>query len=282
MIKYIEWGEHLRLGNFLFLYAGISNISNKSGSELALPDYFLWDYLENPPKIDNNKEYEKLFHFLGEESIEKRLKNYINYFTKNKDIVVNINLGSHLQSEKWFINNLEYIKTRLIIKQKKIDIVKNKYSHIFNKPTIGIGIRRGDFVNHGIFYQIPETWYKKALIENFDYTNHNVVIFSDDIEWCKKYYKNENFLYAEPNNTHLHTDNFKHYRKDPMEQFILASQMNSFIGGSSTFSWWNMWWVKNFNNGKVVHCGKNLSEQGEKQFGVNKDYYPESWIISKI
>lgn len=50
----------------------------------------------------------------------------------------------------------------------------------------------------------------------------------------------------------------------------------------STFTWWNMWYVKNFNNGKVVHSGKNLSEYGEKQFGVNNDYYPNNWTIHEI
>ncbi len=68
-----------------------------------------------------------------------------------------------------------------------------------------------------------------------------------------------------------------------MEQFILGACLcDHFIGGNSTFSWWQMWYVKNYNNGTVVHCGKNLSEKGEKEFGVNKDYYPADWILYKI
>lgn len=282
MIKYIEWGQHLRWGNFAFLYAGLCNIADRSGNQLELPDYFAWKYFKEPPIINNDKNYEELFHFLGNESIEERLEKYIQYFKENKNKIVNINLGSHLQSEKWFIDNIDLIKKKLAIKEEEINKVKEKYSNFFDKPTIGIGIRRGDFVNHGVFYQIPEKWYLEALEANFNKNDYNIVVFSDDIEWCKKYYKNENFMYAEPNNTHLHTDGFKHYRKDPFEQFILASLMDNFIGGSSTFSWWNMWYVKNFNHGKVVHSGKNLSEYGEKQFGVNKDYYPGSWILYEI
>lgn len=282
MIKYIDWGKHIRLGNFLFLYAGIQNIIKESGNSLELPDYFLWKYLNQPPIINNEKNYEELFHFLGDEAIEIRLNNYINYFKENRDKIVNINLGSHLQSELWFKNNLEFIKEKLSIKNEEILKVKTKYNTFFNKPTIGIGIRRGDFVNHGVFYQIPETWYKKALANNFDYKNYNVVIFSDDINWCKNYFKNENFMYAEDNNTATHKDGFKHYHKDPMEQFILASLVDNFIGGSSTFSWWNMWYVKNFNNGVVIHSGKNLSNYGEKQFGINKDYYPDNWILENV
>lgn len=282
MIKYIEWGNHLRLGNWLFLYAGLSSISKNSLNPLMFVNHWMWDYFEKPPFITDNKEYDELFHFKLEKYSEKLKKEYVDYFINNRNKIININLGSHLQSEKWFIEDFDYIKSILEIKEKHILFIKEKYKHYFNKPTIGIGIRRGDFVNHGVFYQIPEKWYLEALEANFNKNNYNIVVFSDDIEWCKKYYKNENFMYAEPNNTHLHTDGFKHYRKDPFEQFILASQMDNFIGGSSTFSWWNMWYVKNFNNGRVIHSGKNLSEYGEKQFGINKDYYPNNWILHKI
>jgi hypothetical protein len=283
MIRYNDWGKHIRLGNFLFLYAGIQSIIKDSGNVISLPNYFLWKYLKERPSVTTDTNYEELFYFKSS-SYSKELKHeYKQYFINNRDKKVNINLGSYLQTEKWFIEDIDYIKSKLAIRKEEIIKVRNKYSSFFNKPTIGIGIRRGDFVNHGVFYQIPEIWYKKALIEEFPkYKNMNVVVFSDDIEWCKNYYKDENFLFAEANNTHTHKDSFKHYHNDPMEQFILASQMDNFIGGSSTFSWWNMWYVKNFNNGQVVHCGKNLSQKGEKEFGVNGDYYPENWKLNKI
>jgi len=283
MIKYIDWGQHLRLGNYLFLYAGINIIIYKSGNELVLPDYYAWKYLVNPPKIDNDRSYDEIFHLFKDDNIEKTMDNYVKYFIENKDRVININLGSHLQSEQYFLDNIDYIKTKLLIKQDEIDKVRNKYGNFFNKPTIGIGIRLGDFINHGVFYQIPFDWYTKALATEFpNYNDYNVIVFSDDIEHAKKIFKDWNFLYAEPNGTHTHKDNFVHYHKDPMEQFILASQMDNFIGGSSTFSWWNCWMVKNFNNGKVVHSGKNLSIAGEKEHGTNKDYYPESWTLFNV
>lgn len=282
-IRYIDWGKHLRLGNWMFLYAGILSISKDSNSLLEFPPHFMWGYFTDPPNVTTDRGYDELFHFTPGEYKKEEKERVRKYFIENKHKKININLGSHLQSQKWFEEDIEYIKAKLIIKEEEILKIRNKYSHFFNKPTIGIGIRRGDFVNHGVFYQIPEIWYKKALQEEFpDWQNMNVIVFSDDIEWCKKYYKNENFLFAEANNTHTHKDGFIHYHKDPMEQFILASQMDNFIGGSSTFSWWNMWYVKNFNSGKVVHSGKNLSKIGEQQFGKNPYYYPESWILNEI
>jgi hypothetical protein len=167
MIKYNEWGQHLRLGNWLFLYSGLSSISKQSNNGVVFPNHFMWNYFENPPFITDNKEYDELFHFKPEPYSEKLKKEYIEYFRENQTKIINVNLGSHLQSEKWFIEDIDYIKSLLAIKQSNIDIVRNKYLHFFNKPTIGIGIRRGDFVNHGVFYQIPENWYEKALKEEF-------------------------------------------------------------------------------------------------------------------
>lgn len=282
MIKYIDWGKHIRLGNWLFLYAGINSMIKKSGSVIAFPNYFLWDYLEKRPNITTDTNYNELFHFRQTNYTHEERDWIENYFVENKDKIININLGSHLQSERWWKEDEEYVKSILKIKQEKIDAIKEKYKYIFEngKGTIAISIRRGDFVNHGCFYQIPETWYLKALQEEFGYGEFNVLIFSDDIEWCKNYYKGKNFFFAEPNNTHLHTNGFKYYHKDPMEQFILGTLCNHCIIGSSTFSWWMGKYIE-WNGGKVVHCGENLKGDCLKKF-YNPDYYPKSWTLSKI
>ncbi len=279
MIKYIEWGEHVRLGNWLFLYAGIQSIIKDAGNPLALPPYFLWKYLEKPPFITDNKNYAEIFHFRKTQYSPEEKQFLANFFKENSSKTININLGSHLQSERWFEEDIELVKKAIAIKQEEIDKVRQKYAPFFMRKTIGIGIRRGDFVRHGCFYQIPEGWYMSALEKEFpDWKEHNIVVFSDDIEWCKQYYKDTGWLFAEPNNTHTHADKFIHYHKDPMEQFILGTQMDHFVGGSSTFSWWQMWYVKNFNGGKVVHSGKNLIGTCAANH-FNPDYYPTSWTL---
>lgn len=282
MILYKLWGQHLRLGNWLFLYSGLSSLIKDTNHKLCLPNYFLWDYLENSIEIDNGIDGYSDFTFRQTNYSDEEKKYLTEYFKDNENSNINIGISSNLQSEKWFIENLEYVKNILKIKDSKINEVKSKYSIFFDKPTIGIGIRRGDFINHHCFYQIPDDWYIKVLKEEFpDYQNYNVIIFSDDIDWCKDYYRNENFLFSEPNNTHTHSDNFKHYHNNPMEQFILGILCDNFIGGSSTFSWWQMWYVKNFNNGKVFHCGENLTGNCARDY-YNPDFYPNDWILKQI
>lgn len=287
MIKYNEWGKHIRQGNWMFLYAGLQSISKDSGNELVLPEnYYLWKYLENPPRLTNDNTFDEIFHFRQTNYTPEEYDYIINYFKENKDKVINVNLGSHLQSQLWFEKNKDYIDNLLKIKEEEIQKVKEKYDSFFNKPTIGVSIRRGDFVGHGTFFQIPEWWYEKMIKKYFpNWFEYNIIVFSDNIDWCKNYYSNTQLFpfmkFAEPNNTHTHADNFKHYHNDPMKQFILGTQCDNMIIGNSTFSWWLGYYVYNFRQGKVIHCGRNLSEQGEKQF-YNPDYYPTEWIKDEI
>lgn len=285
MILYKDWGKHLRLGNYLFNYVSLLNITDVTGHEIRLPDYFLWQYLKYPITIDNGIQEDELFHFRTNTWSREEQDWLYEFFTNKLDKNININLGSNNQSELWFKDNIEYIKEHLQFNTEAINRVKTKYSHILNngKETIGIGIRRGDFVNHGVFYQIPLDWYMSALKTQFpNWKDYNILFFSDHIEEVKQLFRGDNFFFADANGTHTHAENFKYYHQDPMEQFILGILCTHFIGGNSTFSWWQMWYVKNFNNGRVIHSGKNLSEQGEKEFGVNKDYYPNDWILHKI
>lgn len=283
MIIYKMWGQHLRLGNWLFNYMSLLNICKRTGQQMKLPEYFAWKYMLHPPEIDPGTQEHDTFHFRTLLWSREEQDWLYEHFGKNHEKIWNINLGSNNQSELWFQDELEYIKEMARFTPEAISRVKEKYTHMFTKPTIGIGIRRGDFVGHGVFYQIPEDWYEKALAAHFpDHENCNIVVFSDDIEWCKVYYQGKNWLYAEPNNTHTHAENFKHYHKDPMEQFILGILMDNMIIGNSTFSWWQAWYVDHFNKGKIVHSGKNLSDAGNREFGHNIYFYPDRWILHNI
>jgi hypothetical protein len=295
MIVCKDWGKHIRLGNWLFVYASLLAIAKRTGHKIHLPDYHMWPYLKHPPLMDSGVQPdEPIFHFRMNTWSREEQDWLYDYFLKRKDII-NINLGPNCQSEKWFLDELDYVKERLCFTPAAICDVLKKYKHIFGprlsailtdkpeKPLIGIGIRRGDFVGHGVFYQIPLDWYLRALGTNFpNWRDCNILFFSDNIEEVKTIFRGDNFFFAEPNGTHTHAENFKYYHQNPMEQFILGTLCDHFIGGNSTFSWWQMWYVKNFNGGKVVHCGKNLSDAGEREFGKNNDYYPTDWTLYNI
>lgn len=282
MIYHELWGQHLRLGNFLFKYAWSIAKKKQFGEVSCYPDYYLWQYLQYPPLVKIN-EFEHILdsNFLkvnwewSKEEMERVNKIIIN----GKSTVVS--LDSFFQSEKWFENYRPEVRKALRFTDKAESDVIWKYGHLFchGKQQIGIGIRLGDFIGHGDFYQIDPDWYISALNTHFpNWEQENiVVVFSDDIKMAKEIFKEFPFQYAEPNGTHTHADNFKHYHGDASEQLILGSLMNNFIIGNSTFSWWQAW-LATYVSGKVIHSGKVFSNTGNMKHINTEHYYPKSWI----
>jgi hypothetical protein len=157
MVKYNDFGHGLRLGNYLFQYAFFNYASKVTNTKVQYKrDYFLWRYLANPPELTDDRTYDEELicpHTLYF-GYSDNARNILIQFIKNNDNrVINVSPNAGFQSELWWAEDVEYIKNKLILKQEEIDRVKNKYQSFFTKPTIGIGIRRGDFVNHGSFYQ---------------------------------------------------------------------------------------------------------------------------------
>ena len=288
MIFHELWGQHLRLGNFLFKYAWSIAKKEQFGEITMYPEnYYLWQYLQRKPRTkENYTEYRPNANFLKtnwEWSAEESTR--INDILKNgKDTLVS--LDSFFQSEKWFENYRHRVRDHLYFTDKAEKDVIWKYGHLFttDKRIIGIGIRLGDFIGHGDFYQIDPDWYISALNAHFpNWEEENiVVIFSDDIKMAKEIFKEFPFQYAEPNGTETHADNFKHYHGDASEHLILGSLMNHFIIGNSTFSWWQAWLATYNTYNKVIHCGKVFSDTGNMKHIDTSNYYPKNWIKHEI
>ena len=90
----------------------------------------------------------------------------------------------------------------------------------------------------------------------------NLVVFSDDIDWCKKNlsHLNDNIVFVEGN-------------KDYEDLFMMSYCDHNIISNSS-FSWWSAW--LNFNPHKMVIAPKNwFGPMGPKDV---QDLIPESFI----
>lgn len=287
MIYHELFGQHLRLGNFLFKYAWSIAKEKEFGVKSCYPDYYLWNYLEKPPilQTQSTENIHRLYvNWEWSEGEERKTNKVINEFNN-----IEISLNSFFQSEKWFEKYKSEVWKSLQFKQEEVDKIKDKYSYLFNSkeycPIIGIGVRLGDFQGHGDFYQIPIQWYLNTLEKNFPFwKERKIVVFSDDIVLARKLFEEKGyyFNYAEPNGTQTHADNFKHYHGDASEHLILGSMMDDFIIGNSTFSWWQAW-LATYNKplSKVIHCGKVFSEIGNMKHINTEHYYPKNWIEYK-
>lgn len=289
MIKYNEFGHHaIRLGNWLWQYAFILGASKKYGEDFELPYYRLFDYLENKPKITENKEFDVLFHFPHDGFCPIEVDKF---FDENKGKVININLNPYAQSHRWWEHCHDYIFEMLKFKKESIDKIKEQYKEYFNKNTIGIGIRLGtDYTNSRDFKQIPHSWYIDSLEKFFPEwrEGYNVIIFSDNIQLAKDIFKDYPFLYAEYNKTHIlkYTPEFFHNIDAAINHLILGSLMDNFIIPMSTFSVWQAHLCQNRegnNNAKIIHTGENFDgEYLRTMKNLTIDYYHPSWILNSI
>ena len=102
--------------------------------------------------------------------------------------------------------------------------------------------------------------YYKSALELFD-SDREVIIFSDDTEWCKEQelFEDDRFAVAEGG--------------DQFYDLCLMSMCDDFIIANSTFSWWGAWLA---NRGKVV-APKNWF--GEVLGHDTKDLYCKGWEV---
>lgn len=280
MILHKTFGQHLRLGNLLFKYAWTKAAEQKYGCVSAFPDHYLWKYLANKPVLDGGIEVDEVFKCRKWEYDPDHEKSWGAIF---QDTHVDIDLACFFQSAKWFEGYESVVKEALRFDPEYIKYIKEKYAKSLARPNIAISIRRGDFVNHGSFAQIPANFYLAALYTNFNKIHdegqnpihYNIIFFSDDIEWCKSFFSGENVFYAEPNGTNA-APGSKEYHNDPVEQLAYLSVCDNFIISNSTFSWWGAFLGSNPNK-KVIHSGKVFAGEYEKMYDI-KDYYYPSWI----
>lgn len=275
MITFSKLGQHGRLGNQLFQIASTIGIAKKHICGAAFQTAWVYaKYFKKPIPVFTSPV--KNAHLYKEETFHYAEKK----FTANQLHYV-VDLFGYFQSEKYFSNALKEVKEQFTFKDEFVSQVSEKYKPYLDhtKKIIAISIRRGDYVNNHNYAQLPITWYYTALEEHFkDWkTNANVIIFSDDIEYCKLHFGNyKNVFYADNKTNYI--DKTKYFSEDvfAMEQLCLMTLCDHFIIANSSFSWWGAWLGrKSFSKiirPKEVFAGKM------KENNSIKDYYPEDWI----
>lgn len=252
------FGNNGRLGNQLFQRASLIGLSRKHNKELRLPkwhyaQFFDSEFPELSEEIQNAREVlEPTFHYVPEWP----------YIEENE----NVDIKGYLQSEKYFQDNREEILKTFTFKEDFRRQVKAQFSgkNVFGKETIAISIRRGDYVDNPNYELLPITYYILALFENFpNWRNCNIIVFSDDIPYCKVHFDClENVRYSVNNSD--------------IEDICLMSQCDNFIISNSTFSWWGAY-LGEKPGGKVVR--PNYLFKGKLlQKNDFKDFYPDRFL----
>jgi hypothetical protein len=216
----------------------------------------------------SGKDFKKYFNGplistpINDEAVE------INYIETDFDyneipyIKENLNICGYFQSELYF---KKYTDDVIDILQPSIDLhldLRIKYSNINFKKTASLHVRRGDYLSLGSFYNqlTIDNYYTKAIEELTKNGVEDILIFSDDIKWCKENFKGDNFYFSEGNSE--------------IEDLFLMSFCSHNIIANSSFSWWGAFLNK--NKDKIVIAPK-------KWWGVinnmnENTIIPETWV----
>ena len=126
------------------------------------------------------------------------------------------------------------------------------------KDRIAIHVRRTDYVNNSFYVDLIKTdYYQKAMAE---FQGEKFMIFSDDIEWCKKQEIFNGIEFSEG--------------KSEVEDMNEMASCKGFIGANSSFSIWSAF--LNINEDKKIIMPKQYYVDG-----IERTKYPtdEGWVI---
>lgn len=254
------------LGNMMFQIAATKSLSLKKNTFCSFPNFLQQiNYLNNNKDYNPNLNYaEEYKNFLDLSTIQPNYNlNVYSYPFKYVDFIPNESsfyVDGFFQSEKYFSDHREKIINFFKPPESVENLIKNKYSFILDKNTTSVHVRRGDYLKYpGKHPPQSREYFMNSLetVKEFDL----IVIFSDDISWCKDNIKLDNVFFVEN-------------EKDYIELFLMSKCKNNIISNSS-FSWWGAWLNK--NEKKIVVGPKNWFGE-ELYHESSEDILPETWI----
>lgn len=246
MITCTTHNSHGRLGNQIMRMMAIIKFAKTYNTGYTL----LWryaDYFEDiiigfiKPKFRLD---EKHFHYTPEY--------YDKYSSKFRTMTVD--LYGYFQSPMYW--------DKIQIKQHYKSLVKSKYKYLFEKETIAISVRRGDFVGNPNYYQLENSYYEGSILEHFrDYEKYQIIFFSDDIKYCiEQFGYLRNACFADTVD---------------IEQLTLMTLCDNHIISNSTFSYVGAYLSE---SKKVIRPLRNFDGHLAR-VNSEKDYWVKDWII---
>jgi hypothetical protein len=177
-------------------------------------------------------------------------------------------LFGYFQSEKYFKEYDSLIRNDFKYQYDPSLYDKEVLETIQNPGSTAIQFRRGDYIKNeatncsiGVcsmdYYEQAVAYLKSKLKE------HKLLVFSDDIEWCRQNVKFDQAVFVERRGG------------TPLDDMSVAIQCKNIILANSTFSWWCAW--LNPNPKKIVIAPQKWFKSEE----LNKNAYdliPDDWI----
>lgn len=246
-ISYNRLGSNGRLGNQMFQYAALRGIAANRGFDWLIPrpdsygdsNYGLFDCFKMETVQESN------FGILNAQSISTGEFHFIQEFFDN--CPDNVNLHDYFTSEKYFSNVKDVIRKDYTFKDDILNPCREIMDDLEN--PIFLHVRRGDYlVKPEAHPACAISYYEKALA-HFD-KESPVLVFSDDIEWCKEQdlFQDDRFMLSEYTERYPQTCDTLQGRQQSLIPYFDLCMMSLCTGGiiaNSTMSWWGAWLIEN-------------------------------------
>lgn len=195
----------------------------------------------------------------------------LNKIYVNENVLLDQNIFNLSIDQNWDIGNLFHTFAYwdkykdIIIKEFKFkpEIYEKAKNYLNNISGLKVSIhfRRTDYLQVSSL-NLTRKYYEEAISTlSSKVQNFKLIVFSDDMEWCKNNIKGKNVLYCE---------NFLNY-----EDMCIMSLCDHNIIANSTFSWWGAYLNQNPN--KIVICPHQYLNVTDLNF-INGNYFPKDWI----
>lgn len=245
------------LGNILFSFATAYSLSLKNNLKLKL-HYNHTGYLHTDPSKYKTNLFKNFDHIQDILNFKVIHEQQFNFYPIELPKSENIFLNGYFQCEKNFIDIRQNLLENLKPSEEINNFIYKKYEDVLNKQSVSLHVRRGNYKTLNEYHNLLSPDYYYEALKQFK--NHKILIFSDDIEYCKNIFSNYNCIYIE-NDFDLH-------------DLYLMSLCNHNIIANSTFSWWGAWLNKNENK-KIIAPAVWF---GPKADCNSKDIIPNNWI----
>jgi hypothetical protein len=266
MLAFNHLGQLGRLGNQMFQYASLRGIAKNRGYDFCIPNHN--QVIKDPYGFDLKIElfYPFKMTYTLPHNIKLLDRGYApvaqeRHFHFDQTLFNmcpdEITLAGFFQSEKYFNHIEDEIREDFSFKNEILEPCKEMVGSI--RDVISLHVRRTDYLKNPNHTTLDLDYYIKAL-ECFD-SDIPVIIFSDDISWCKKQkiFDSDRFMISES--------------KDQYVDLCLMTLCKYHIIANSSFSWWGAW----LSNSNKVIAPIQWFGKGNDNKNTN-DLIPERWI----
>jgi hypothetical protein len=237
MITFSQLGNLGRIGNQLFQISTTIAAALNNDTNYIFPNWIYEKDFNIHNCFSNNLKTIKTYQ-----------EPYFHYakIPPDKDM----NLSGYFQSYKYFED----------YKDKLTELLTPIYNFDREPGLCSIHVRRGDYVHQPQNHPTQNMQYYETAMKLSECSKF--LIFSDDINWCKKNFIGNQFDFADGN-------------IGPVDMAMMAKKCESNIICNSSFSWWGAFLNQNLSK-KIMYPSNWFGI--ELKNNDTKDLCPPSWI----